>query len=305
MKTALDIRAVVILVVLCGSWGLNQVAIKVALWGIPPAIQMGTRSLIATLLVFAWCVLTRKALFQRDGSLWPGLAAGLMFGLEFLAIFWGLQYTTAARAVIFIYMTPFVVALGGHFFLHEPLGSRKLVGLAAAFLGVVLAFFDELSLPSRAALFGDALCILAAFLWGATTVLIKGSVLSEVSAEKTLLYQLAVSALFGLVLGVAIGERVDLGFAIAVAPAFLYQAVWVAAITYVAWFALMRDYPASLLSSFTFLTPLFGVAFGAAILGDPLSTRLIAALVLVAAGIYLVNRDPARRASREASTDAA
>lgn len=296
MKTALDLRAVVILVVLCGSWGLNQVAIKVGLWGIPPAMQMGARSLLATLLVLGWCVFTGKALFERDRSLWPGLAAGLMFGLEFLAIFWGLQYTTAARAVIFIYLTPFVVALGGHFLLSEPLGPRKLAGLAAAFVGLVLAFFDELSLPSRAALFGDALCILAAFLWGATTVLIKGSVLRQVSAEKTLLYQLAVSAMVGLGLSVLIGERLEVDLAVAVLPAFLYQAVWVAAITYVAWFALMREYPASLLSSFTFLTPLFGVAFGAAVLGEPLSIRLVAALILVAAGIYLVNR-PARSAT--------
>jgi drug/metabolite transporter (DMT)-like permease len=305
MKTALDIRAVLTLIVLCGSWGLNQVAIKVALWGIPPALQMGARSAVAALLVFGWCALRGRKLFEPDGSLWPGLGAGLLFSAEFLLIFWGLQYTTAARAVIFIYLTPFVVALGGHFLLAEPLGVRKLIGLVAAFAGLVLAFFDELSLPSRDALFGDALCVLAAVLWGATTILIKGSVLREISAEKTLLYQLAVSALFGLVLSVLIGERVELDLAVAVAPAFLYQAVWVAAITYVAWFALMRDYPASLLSSFTFLTPLFGVAFGAALLGEPLSARLIAALLLVAAGIYLVNRPPrAARGTRPKEADA-
>jgi drug/metabolite transporter (DMT)-like permease len=174
--------------------------------------------------------------------------------------------------------------------------------LCCAFLGLVLAFFDELSLPSRAALFGDALCILGAVLWGSTTVLIKASVLREVSAEKTLLYQLGVSALFGLATAVLIGERLEIGSAVAVLPAFLYQAVWVAAITYVAWFALIREYPASLLSSFTFLTPLFGVAFGAALLGEPLSSRLLIALTLVAAGIYLVNRPG--RTRRPAATSA-
>jgi drug/metabolite transporter (DMT)-like permease len=305
MKTALDLRAVVTLVVLCGSWGLNQVAIKVGLWGIPPALQMGSRSALAAVLVFAWCMLRGRKLFRSDGSLWPGLIAGLLFALEFLLLFWGLQYTTAARAAIFLYLTPFVVALGGRFVLSEPLGPRKLVGLVAAFTGLVLAFSDKLSLPSRDALFGDGLCILAALFWGSTTILIKASALREVAAEKTLLYQLGVSAVFGLVLSVLIGEQLDLGLAAAVVPAFLYQAIWVAAITYVAWFALMRDYPASLLSSFTFLTPLFGVAFGAALLGEPLSPRLIAALVLVAAGIYLVNRPSrAARATRSKEADA-
>jgi drug/metabolite transporter (DMT)-like permease len=127
-----------------------------------------------------------------------------------------------------------------------------------------------------------------------TIVLVKGSALSRVAAEKTLLYQLAVSAVLGLSLAPALGERLEPGLALAVLPAFLYQAIWVATVTYIAWFALMREYPASLLSSFTFLTPLFGVAFGAALLGETLSPSLIAALVLVAAGIYLVNRGAAR-----------
>lgn len=294
MKTALDLRAVATLVVLCGSWGLNQVAMKVTLEGIPPALQMGARSALAALLVFLWCRLRGRPLFERDGSLWPGLATGVLFSAEFLLIFAGLSYTTAARAVIFIYLTPFIVAIGGHFLLGEPLGPRKLVGLCSAFCGLALAFFDGLSQTAGTTRLGDVLCIASAFLWGAATLIIKGSVLRQVSAEKTLLYQLAVSAVVGLALSVAIGETVVPRLALAVAPAFLYQAVWVAAITYVAWFVLMRDYPASLLSSFTFLTPLFGVGFGAALLGDPLSARFVAGLALVAAGIYLVNRSGGR-----------
>ena len=251
---------------------------------------MGARSALATLLVFLWCTFRGRDLLRPDGSLVPGVTAGILFALEFLCIFWGLEYTTASRAVVFIYLTPLLVALGGHFLLGEPLDARKLAGLVAAFVGLVLAFSDELLLPSRDALFGDALCILAAVLWATTTVLIKGSVLRQVSAEKTLLYQLAISAPIGFAASFAVGEPLSLDLGPAVLAAFLYQAVWVSTVTYVAWFALMREYPASLLSSFTFLTPLFGVAFGAALLGEPLSPRFLAALVLVAAGIYLVSR---------------
>jgi drug/metabolite transporter (DMT)-like permease len=298
VKTALDLWAVSALVVMCGSWGLNQVAIKIALFGIPPALQMGARSLVAALIVFVWCLLRRQPLFGRDGSLKPGIVVGLLFGAEFALIFWGLQFTTAARGVIFVYIAPFVVAAGGHFFLGEPPSVRKIAGLAAAFLGLLVAFADKLSLPSPAALWGDALCLAAAILWGATTIVIKGSVLARVRAEKTLLYQLAVSAVLGFALSLLLGEELDLGAAAAVMPAFLYQAIWVAAITYLGWFALIRDYPASLLSSFTFLTLLFGVAFGAALLGEPVSPQLLAALLLVAFGIYLVNRTPPARAAR-------
>lgn len=293
MRSALDLRAIVVLTVLCGSWGLNQVAIKVTLWGIPPALQMGARSLVAAVLVYLWCHLRGRRVFAADGTLRPGLLVGGLFAFEFLLIFWGLQFTTASRAVIFIYLAPFVVALGGHFLLGERLTAVKLTGLAAAFIGLLVAFSEALAFPSRATILGDLLCVGAAVLWGLTTILIKGSALNRVTAEKTLLYQLGVSAPVGLAVSLLLGEQVEPGAALAVWPAFLYQAVWVATITYVAWFALIRDYPASLLSSFTFLTPLFGVAFGAALLNEPLTPALAVALCLVAGGIYLVNRSAA------------
>jgi drug/metabolite transporter (DMT)-like permease len=299
MKTALDLKAVAALVVLCGSWGLAQVATKVALWGIPPALQMGARSLVAATLVALWCALRGRPIFTSDGSLRPGLLVGVLFGAEFLLLFWGLSLTTASRGVVFLYIAPFVVAIAAHFHLGEPLDARKLAGLAAAFTGLVLAFADKLSLPSAHALLGDLLCFGAAIAWGATIVVVKGSVLARVAPEKTLLYQLAVSAALGLAVSAAIGEEIDLGLALAVMPAFLYQAIWVACVTYIAWFALIRDYPASLLSAFTFLTPLFGVAFGAALLGEPLSPLLLGALLLVAVGIYLVNWRPARLPAAE------
>jgi drug/metabolite transporter (DMT)-like permease len=294
MRTALDLRAVLSLVVLCGSWGLAQVATKVALWGIPAALQMGGRSLIAAVLVLLWCFLRGKPVFAADGTLWPGLAAGLLFSFEFLLLFWGLGLTTASRGVVFLYLAPFVVAGAAHFLLGEPLTGAKLVGLVSAFLGLVVAFSDSLSLPSPTALWGDALCVGAAVLWAFTTVLVKGSALSRVAPEKTLLYQLAVSAVLGLAMSVMLGEQVEPARAVAVLPAFLYQAIWVAGFTYVAWFALIREYPASLLSAFSFLTPLFGVAFGAAVLGEQLTPHLLIALLLVGTGLYLVNRAPSR-----------
>jgi drug/metabolite transporter (DMT)-like permease len=173
LKAALDLPAAAALVVMCGSWGLNQVAIKVALAGIPPLIQMGGRSLIAALCVLLWCGLRRNELLRGDGTLWPGMAAGLLFAAEFVALFWGMQYTTASRAVILLYLAPFVVAVCGHFLLGEHLGVRKLAGLLFAFSGVVLAFSDALR-PASAGdahtLFGDLLCLAAAILWGLTTV---------------------------------------------------------------------------------------------------------------------------------------
>ena len=286
----LDPGAAGLLTLLCAAWGLNQVAIKVANAGFAPVFQAGLRSLLGAGIVLAWVMLRGIRLHERDGTLLPGLVAGALFGVEFLLIFVALDYTTVSRAILFIYTMPFLVALGAHLLLPgERLTRLRLAGLALAFLGVVLVFTDGLSLPSRTALIGDALCLAAAALWAATTLVIKATALRHARAEKTLLYQLGVSAALLLPLSPAFGPLLRESDLLSTA-AFAYQVVLVAGVSYVAWFWMVRRYPASTLSAFTFLTPVFGVAFGGLLLDEPLSARLLVSLVLIAIGIALVNR---------------
>lgn len=290
-KNNLDLLAVAILFVLCGSWGLQQVAIKIASQGISPIFQSTIRSIIATILVGIWMLIRKDPIFKRDGTLWWGLWAGVLFGLEFLLIYWGLEYTNASRAVIFLYLSPFVVALGAQFFIPgERLRLIQIVGLLCAFAGLVVAFSESLTAPTPRMLIGDAMLALAAVFWGATTVLVKAGPLVKVSPAKTLLYQLAVSAVL-LMLGFVIRNEPGVT---SVTPiiilSLIYQVVWIATITYLAWFWLITHYPAYRLASFTFLTPLFGVVFGGIILDEPITASLLIALVLVGAGICLVNR---------------
>ena len=115
----LDLTAALIVVLLSLSWGFNQVAVKLAINDIPPLIQSTIRSAGAALLVFLWMRLRGISLDLRDGTLAPGVLAGLLFGLEFILIYRGLVWTTAARAVIFIYTAPFFVALGARWLLRR------------------------------------------------------------------------------------------------------------------------------------------------------------------------------------------
>ncbi|MEQ8348888.1 MAG: DMT family transporter [Sneathiellaceae bacterium] len=289
----LDRNAVLLLVLLCASWGLYQVSVKVAIEGISPVLQAGLRSAGSTLLLLLWAWHRRIPLFDRDGSLWWGLAAGALFAVEFLLIYLGLTYTYASRGVLFVYMSPFVVALGAHWFIPgERLGLGKLLGLGAAFAGVALAFADGLRLAQGDEWIGDAMCLGGAIAWGATTVLIKGSPLGATRAEKILFYQLAISALALPLVSLAMGEPGIFAATPLVLAALAYQIVLVAFAGYLAWFWLMRSYPASHLSAFTFLTPVFAVLFGVVLLGEPLTLGVLVALALIAVGIWLVNRPP-------------
>jgi drug/metabolite transporter (DMT)-like permease len=287
----LDLTAMTILLVLCVSWGLQQVAIKVANRGISPLFQSGIRSVGATAFIWIWMAVRREALMERDGTLWWGIAAGLLFSAEFILIYWGLDYTHASRAVIFLYMSPFVVALGAQLFIPgEHLRTIQVVGLCCAFAGIVVAFRESLSYPTYEMLIGDGMLAVAAVLWGATTVLIKAGPLARIKPSKTLLYQLAVSAVVLPLGSLAKNEPGIVLMTPLIAGSLVYQTVWVAFITYLAWFWLIRHYPPSRLASFTFLTPLFGVIAGGVLLNEPITGSLVLALVLVGMGIFLVNR---------------
>ncbi len=287
----LDPLAAVVVVVLCLSWGFNQVATKIAIHDIPPMLQAALRSAVATVLVASWCRLRGMPLFARDGTLMAGLAAGVLFAIEFMFIYQGLAFTTATRAVVFIYLAPFFVVLGARiFFPSDRFGPAQWAGLGLSFAGMIVAFgLPTPALDPRQAL-GDLMMVAAALFWAATTLLIKASSLARISAEKTMLYQLVVSAPILALASWLAGEHLTAMPSALALWAFAYQAVWVVSVTFVVWFAQVVRYSASRLSAFTFLTPLFGVAAGRLVLDEPLTAAFGAAVVLVAGGLVLVNR---------------
>jgi drug/metabolite transporter (DMT)-like permease len=286
----LDSVAIVVTVVLCLSWGVNQVAVKLAIPEIPPLIQAAVRSTGAAMIVALWARWRGIPLFRKDATLAPGLVAGVLFAIEFILIYRGLVWTTATRAVLFIYLAPFLVVIGGRWTLAgEHFGPSQWTGLLLSFAGIVLAFGVPTPASDPRQMMGDAMMVGAAAAWAATTLVIKASALNRVSAEKTLLYQLVVSAPLLALGAIVFGERVTALPSMLALGSLAYQTVWVVSVTFVAWFALIVRYSAGRLSVFTFLTPLFGVAAGHAILGDPLTPAFAVAAAMVAGGLVLVN----------------
>jgi drug/metabolite transporter (DMT)-like permease len=289
----LDLGAMLIMIACCACWGLNLVAVKIANAGISPILQAGLRGAGASLLLLLWSAARGIPLLERDGSLWWGAVLGLIFAAEFVFLYCGVTLTTASSAIVFMYLAPFVVAIGAHLLIPgERLGWAQAIGLGAAFAGMLVAFADALRLPTGDELIGDLMVVVAAILWGATTIVVKTTRLVTISATKTLLYQLGASAILLPPLSLALGEP---GFSHPTPMALLalaYSTVGVAFATYLAWYWLILRYPASKLSGFSFLAPLLGVLAGGLLLGEPITEALWAALVLVALGIYLINRRP-------------
>ena len=290
----LDAKAALILVACCAMWGLGLVMVKFANAGISPLLNCALRSIAAGLLIFVWTRMRGVALFDRDGTLAAGLLCGAAFTIEFLTLYPGLSMTQVSRATIFLHCAPFVAATGEHLLVPgHRLTRLKFAGLCAAFAGLAIALGGDWTAMSRQTLTGDLLCLVGGLAWGLTTVIVRASRLVRAPAEKTLLYQLAVSAPLLLLASYAFGEVGIINLSPLVLGAFAYTVVGTVAIGYTIWFWLMHRYSAASLHAFTFLTPIFGVLAGHFVLGEPVSPAIVVGLVLVAFGIWLVNK-PAR-----------
>lgn len=286
-RLPLDPFACGLMLLLCIVWGFQQVSIKLVEQDVAPVLQLAIRSGIAALVLGAITLWREGRGAFSDGTLLPGLGVGLLFTLEFFFISEGLVRTSASHIAVFLYTAPIFAALGLHLILpEERLSPVQWLGVLVAFGGIALAFLGK---PGNAAgsLFGDALGICAAIAWGATTVLIRGSSLSEAAPVKTLFYQLGVAGVVLLAVAAATG-RLGLVPSDRALLSLGFQVVVVALISYLGWFWLLRRYLASRLSMLSFMTPLFGVGFGVLVLGEPLDSSFIFGGLLVLGGLLLV-----------------
>jgi drug/metabolite transporter (DMT)-like permease len=268
-KEYLDLKAVIIIIILTLIWGTNHPAIKYSNQGVSPVFASALRSVIASICGVIYCIKKGEKLFHTDIMLFHGVMVGLLFGLEFACIYFGLLYTDAARSVVFVNMSPFVVAL--------------------AFSGIFIVFYGRPRAAHANMFIGDILEIMAAFFWGATTLYIKRFMAGKVHPINTFLYQLffSIPVLFiaSLILEPHWIYRIDLY----IVGSILYQSIIIASISFFIWFKLIYAYSVSRLSAFTFLTPIFGVLFGTLLLKEEFTVSLMVGLPMVSIGIFIVN----------------
>lgn len=292
-RKAIDIHAVGMMTVLCMIWAFQQIAIKAAAPDVAPILQIALRSGIAMVLVGLLMVWQRVPVSFSDGVWRPGVLVGVLFALEFLLMGEGLRHTTASHMTVFLYTAPFFAAIGLHWRLpEERLAPAQWGGILLAFIGVAVAFFgpDTGDNPRQAAdmLWGDFLGVLAGAGWGATTVVIRCSTLSNTPATITLMYQLVGAFVLLLAASFALGQA-----SINVTPlavgSVLFQGVIVSFMTFLTWFWLLRNYLASRLGVFSFMTPMFAIVFGVWFLDEPLDPAFLVGAFLVTAGIVIVS----------------
>jgi drug/metabolite transporter (DMT)-like permease len=290
-KSSLDLQAIILITGCCLIWGYQQIAIQAIADEVPLLMQLTIRSIIATACVWVWMMFKGIKPFQADRTFMPGLIAGLLFFAEFVLLYSALEHTNTSRAITFLYLAPFIVALVLPIFIPaERLNVLQSSGLLIAFGGLAFAFQDGFSSGAAHFWLGDIAVIGAAMAWALTTIVVRTTTLGQIQPERTLFFQLFFSSIALIALCIAYGVPLPDTLSIKAMASLFLQSVIIAAASYLFWFWLLRHYLATKVSAFSFLTPMFGLLFGFFLAGDPISSSLIAAFISIVLGIYLVNR---------------
>jgi len=294
-RQPVDMAGAAILLSLSLIFASNNLLIKYGTEAFQPVVMAALRSGIAALALTGW-MLWRGIEFRLD--LWrPGLLIGAAFGIEFFLLFMALDLTTVVRAAILFYAMPLWTALLGHFlFAGERLNAVRLAGFGLGFSAVVVTVAAQAAGGSGAlgeaggSLAGDLLALSGGVFWALIVVVVRLTRLSGTQPETQLAWQLWISAPLLLLLAPIYGgewfRAVD-GWQVA---NVVTQALVVALGCFLAWFHMLRRYPAGAVASFGFVTPVLSVLLGWVVLGEPLSASTPVALVLLVAGLWLINR---------------
>ena len=301
----LGLPAAALLLSCCAFWGLQQVLVKATLEEMPAAFQAMLRFAASTACLMVWCRVRGIALFDRDGSLWPGLLVGTLFAGEMLCVFLGLQYIPASRLTVFLYASPLWAALILPWVIRsERLRALQWVGLLLAFMAVAYTLRDGLLRGQTASQhWGDILGLASGLFWAMTTVTIRSSRLMRASAEKLLFYQVACTAVAGGALSLMLGDVWVSSFSPFAITSLALQAVVGGFASYLVWMWMLGRYPATKIGAFALSTPVFALIFGALWLGETVHIELVAALAAVIFGITLVNRKPAAATPPDAAAE--
>jgi len=296
MRRPLDLRAIALVLLLCLIWGVQQVVMKGVAADVAPIMQLAIRFAGAAIFFGVWVAAREGRRAFADGTLWSGLALGLMFSLEFVFAGSALIHTTAAHTIVFLYSAPIFTALGLQFLPEERLVGIQWMGIAAAFLGIVVAFVGPGGRPVPELIIGDLLALLGGAAWGLSNVVLRRGRVGGAYTAKTVLYQVGVAALVSFAFAAVTGQT-RLVLSGAAILALLFQTLFVSIFSYIVWFWLLRHYLTSRLMLLSLLTPLFGVIFGALLLREPIESRFAVGslLVLVGISISIVNGRLARK----------
>jgi drug/metabolite transporter (DMT)-like permease len=279
-------------VICCALWGGNAVAAKycIADGALPPIGGAALRFLVSLPVVALVCFQGKARLWPdlwRPGNGWLLLLHGGLTAVQIGTFNWGTSQSEAGRSSIFINIHSLIVAPLAWWVLGEHLGSRGLVGLGSAALGVGIILADKLMGGGGGGVLGDVVVLVSAVVFAVQTIAQKLT-FPRIPARTLLFSQSVVALVLSSVYSALFEGASSYHFTPDAVWGVLYQGLASSGLCFSLWLILLSHYPASRLATISFLTPFFGISLGSLMRGEPLTWQLAVGGVLVGLGIYLV-----------------
>ncbi len=284
------VKIILLMLLVASLLGGGALAVKVGLQGFPPLKMAFFRSILGVIAVGGIGLYYGMSMRLRFEELPRLLFIAALYTLHTITLNFGTDFTTASRSTIFFTLYPVFTVLFGHFWLPgDRLSVRKVIGIFAAFFGVVVALAPNLQDGSVTKYFiGDVIVILAACFLGLRVTLTKVFV-QDIYPYRFLVWLLGLNIPIFLVLSYFFEREQPIKWTLASGAALLYQGWIITGFCFLMLTWTLRTYKASKLVVLSFLMPISGVLFSYLFLGDELTFSVLIGTGLVASGIYLVN----------------
>ena len=270
------------LLVLCNVvWALNVVVSKLAVddLGMPPLAYAFARSLLVMLVLLPFLRPVPRGLGK---ILLVGLAIS---GGSFALLFMGLETASpAATGVVSLSGAPLTV-LFAILFLGEQVRWRRGLGIALTFAGVLVSVMGERALEMGTGL----LLVFASALVGALgSVFVKRLEISSLRLQAWAAVASSV-VLLPLSIGLESGQTGALAAdPLAIAGCLVFASLVVSVGAHTVYFRMLKEHDTNLVVPLTLLTPLFTIALGAWLTGDPVGPRLLVGGAISIAGVAII-----------------
>jgi len=278
---------------LCIVWGLNWVAIKISLEGLPPLISAGLRFFLAVIILFFY-IKAKKISLKVDKKLFRLiLITGFMtYCLDYGFVYWGEQYLSAGVTSIFFSTFALFTAIFTNFlFKNEPFQWKRYVGILIGFLGIMVIFFDQLIMTefSLKVILAIISIILGALFAALPTVIIKKH-LTQLKPEVLTFYQMTIGTFFLLLLGVGTENLQMVHLSMRIILVLLYMGLMASAAAFVVYYLLLKHMSAISLSLTIYVIPLVALLGDYLFYGQILSPRSFLGMATIFLGIWLSQR---------------
>ena len=273
---------------ICILFGSNAVAIKITLEGVGVFTSAGMRFGLASLVISLWVLSTNKPFKIRKGQFYHLLIIGMIFLVQLSLFYFGISKTNASRATLFVNLQPFFLLVLAHYFISgDQVSKKKLFGILVGFSGVAFVFLEKKGVTSDFQT-GDLIVLSAAFLWACNGVYTK-RIIANFEPFHIVLYPMMIATPLFFLEGFLFDGTMISEINPRVVLSLLYQAVVTGSFGFIAWMTLLKKYGAVSLHSFIFIMPVAGVSLGGLVLGEPITAKIMLALLLIVLGIFIVN----------------